>query len=147
MKQLITAAVLSLILFACNETTREAETDSTNQQLQPGMDLGNQPLSDEPAPAMEETVPVGENATSATYFDAALNDLDAGHPSEAAENMQMAISTLGSEGVTLEDSRHEELKGIIEQLENVTDRLRTDEAVDRGEVKTLIDQAQMLVKQ
>ncbi len=142
MKQLFTAALLSVLFFSCSDTATQTESaTATDQQLAPGQDVGTEPMG------MDETAPMGESATSATYFDAALNDLEATRMATAADNLQLGISALEQEGVSLQDSAHQELKTVIEQLENITDRVRTGEITDQTEIKQLIDRAEMMVQE
>ncbi|WP_157974503.1 hypothetical protein [Lewinella sp. IMCC34183] len=144
MKQLMFSALLGIIVFGCNDANTDSTDIPTEQQTSPNMDLGSQPMSTEAAPGMEETVAMDENS-SAAHFDMVFTSLDESHPSEAADHMQMAISALETEAVGLEDSRQQELKAVIEQLDDVTDRLRNDEATDRAEIQQLVDQAETLV--
>ena len=134
MKQLLIVGLLSLGVISCNDSNDQTIEEPTEQDITPGAELGADPMDDEMV-----------TETYTDHFNAALYSLDESHPTEAADHMDLAISALETEGVQLQDSAHAELKTVIEQLDDVTDRIRTGEATDRAEIEQLVNRAETLV--
>lgn len=137
MKQFLIVGLLSFAVVSCNDTDSQTIEEPTEQEVTPGAELGNEPMATPEAPMTEES--------STEHFDAALISLDESQPAAAADHMQMAISALETESVSIQDSARTELKTVIERLDDITDRLRTGEATDRAEVEQLITRAETLV--
>ncbi|MBB4080733.1 hypothetical protein GGR28_003368 [Lewinella aquimaris] len=139
MKYLLLAGLLSLT-FACdNGTTTTEETTGTDQEVMPGGEVATEPVSP------ETTLGVETGTDLASHFDIALSDFDQAHYADAADHLRMGISALETAGVNLEDEAHEELKVVIEEMEDVTDRVRAGEVTDRSEIETLVERANMIV--
>ncbi|MCP9236191.1 hypothetical protein [Lewinella sp. JB7] len=138
MKYVLLAGMLSLT-FACDNSATPDETTVTDQDLTPGSEVATEPNTADAALTEE-----GENDFT-SHFDAAVATFDQSHYAEAADHLQMATAALESEQVELEGEAQESLKAVIEEIENLTDRVRAGEVSDRSEITTLIQRAQEAV--
>ena len=141
MKYILLSSLLGLAVFSCNDARTDAEYDAAEQDLTPTSDVNSQPEM------TEETTSMSGDMTSIEHFDAALISLEGNRASEAADHMDMGISSLMAEGRDLQDSTHQEFKMVVEQLEDASARLRAGEATDQQQLERLIDQAEELARQ
>ena len=142
MKYILLSSLLGFAVFSCNDTSsNEVEYDAAEQDLTPTSDVNSEPTR------MDDTTAMEGNMTSTEHFDAALSSLEADHAAEAADHMDMGISSLMSEGRDLQDSTHQEFKMVIEQLEDASARLRAGETTDLEQLQGLMDQAEELAHQ
>lgn len=139
MKHILTAGFLGLALFSCSESTTPETIDGTDQEVTPGMEVSAEPMSMDSMSMMEE----GTSFT--THFETALNEFDQSNFAVAADHMEMGVSALETEAASLEGDAHQQLQTIIEQLEELTDGVRTGEVTDRTEIETLSQQAQQVL--
>ncbi|THH36306.1 hypothetical protein [Neolewinella litorea] len=141
MKHILTAGLLGLAMFNCSDSTTNPETvDGTEQAPTPGMEVAAEPVEMDDATTMAE-----EETAFTTHFEMALDAFDQSQFAVAADHMQEGISSLETEAVNLQGDAQQQLKTIIQQLEDLTDGVRAGEVTDRTEIETLSSQAQQVL--